>query len=404
MEKFKFKEYIRSVISEELEEGGYWGQGTDTQGAASFHGTYYGFGGDKQLATEPDPSVKKLKKQRDLEATQNIEDQMKINGGYPAPESSSGFPGGESRSGVRSGARIPNTLAQIAFPATELDILDINNPTKQFWGFHDLDEEESPKDLEEQLSGPAARAVPSDANYRDVMGFPRHNSVVKSVDFVPEIEGDKDGDGEEDVYLSDEEYVNDVLRLNGISVKPGQLKRVMMGDIIESSVSEAMSYVSPSYDPEPDKGIERYKQGRWLDTPTADTDPTKYIMNFVDHSGGHANMHAAKDSPGAQTYGQIGAPKNFVPDDWEQRSPQTKVDDEAPDAESDLKEIIQTIVDEILVVEKSKTHQEAYTGLNDETGQGAPKGGSSAFEKNRKQIIAFDKKYRPRGPEDFGEE
>lgn len=378
---FNFKNFLKKLLSEELSEGGYWGQGTDTQGAVSFHGTYFGFGGDKQLATEPDPSVKKLKKQQDLEATQNIEDQMKINGGYPAPEASSGFAGGESGAGIRSGPRIPNTLAQIAFPADELDILDINNPAKQYWGFHDSDEEnKESRELEEQLGGTgigAQRGTASDQNYRDVMGFPRPNTIVKSVDFVPEIEGDKDGDGEEDVYLSDEEYVNDVLRLNGISVKPGQLKRVMMGDITEGT-----NYVSPSYDPEPNKGIEKYKQGRWLDTPTADTDPTKYIMNFVDHSGGHTVMNAAKNSPGAQTYGQIGYPKNFVPDDWEQRAPQTKVDNEKVNvAENELKEVIQTMVQEILATEKSKTQKEAYTGVDDETGKGPSKGGSAAFEK-----------------------
>lgn len=395
MGNFNFKDFIRKLLSEKLNEGGYWGQGTDTQGAASFHGTYYGFGGDKQLETEPDPSVKRLKKQQDLEATQNIEDQMKINGGYPAPKSSSGFAGGESGSGIRSGPRIPNTLAQIAFPADELDVLDIDNPTKQFWGFHEDDEES--KELEEQLGGPAARAVPSDANYRDVMGFPRHNSIVKSVDFVPGVEGDVDGDGEEDVYLSDEEYVNDVMRLNGIAVKPGQLKRVMMGDITEGS-----SYVSPSYDPESDKGIERYKQGRWLDTPTADTDPTKYIMNFVDHSGGHASMNAAKNSPGPQTYGQIGYPKSFVPDDWEQRAPQTQVDNEEGNMTTEnLKEVIQAIVSEIMAAEKSKTQKEAYTGIDDDSGTGTPKGGSAAFEKNRAQVIALDKKYRSKGPEDL---
>lgn len=249
MSHFDFKKFVKNLLLEEVNEAGYAGGPSSVYGAATFRGGPYGFGGSAQLATEPVSAVKKLKKQRDKEATINIEDQMKINRGYPAPQSVSGYPGGESKSGIRSGARIPNSINQIALPADQLDVLDFDDPTKQYWGFEESDEWDEEEEVQEVdpyddlieamgagggFQGPQ-RGAASDGNYRDLPGYPRHNAIERDVDFIPDVEGDKDDDGEEDVYLSDEEYVNDVLRLNGIDVPPGQKKRLFGAENLDEA-------------------------------------------------------------------------------------------------------------------------------------------------------------------------
>lgn len=524
----KFEEQALQ-FERELEEAGYAGQG-HTSGAESFYGTYYGFGGDKQLAAKPTPAVRKLKKQRDAEAPRNFQDQQQSNRGYPAAQSSTGFAGGDGLGGPNSGVRIPNTIAMIGKTPAELDAMYPTDPSKNYW---DDDLEDVPPDIEltepddvntdlnEQLgsgagaSGPQ-RGVASDGNYRDLPGFPRHNTIEKPDEFIPPVEGDVDKDGEEDVYLTDEEYVNDVLRMNGLGVAPGMFKRLFHTDDLSESVegtpfklyhgtstavleqikktgvikapvylgteeiadyyaevvaeedgseevvlainlsdldvgalepddnsiaepltytlgksedevweewkeaegtwedsldivgsvryrqpiplkdvvllehgkmvSEGGNYVSPSYDPEPDKPVERYKQGYWEEVPQGDD----WLINHVDYSGGHTSLQPAEHSPGAQTYGNIATPKDFVPEDWEQRHPKTK---EEPIDMDSLEEMIRKMVAEII--------REAYTGIDDETGKGEPEGGSEAFEKNRKEVLDYDEKQKPKGTEDL---
>lgn len=45
--------------------------------------------------------------------------------------------------------------------------------------------------------------------------------------------------------------------------------------------------------------------------------------------------------------------------------------------------------------------EEAFTGLDDETGKGEPKGGSQAFRKNRGAVLDYDEKQKPKGTEDL---
>ena len=119
----------------------------------------------------------------------------------------------------------------------------------------------------------------------------------------------------------------------------------------------------PQSSPEPNKSTERYKQGRWLDTPTISMDQTKAIMGYKDHSKGHAGEESSLESPGAMSYGNIGAPKDFVPEDWEQRSEMTKEDDfdktQLSAEAKEFKNIINQLVNEIFL-EYSK--KQDYTG------------------------------------------
>jgi hypothetical protein len=327
--KKDFKTWIKI-----LSEGGYWGQGSDTSGAASFHGTYFGFGGEKQLAKEPDPSVRKIKKQTDAEALQNIEDQMKVNSGYPIPQSSTGFSGGESKSGIRSGTRIPNNLSRIAFSVKELENLE-RDETKDFWDLHGDEIDKKPV-IDENGYGGNQRGVASDQNYRDLPGYPRHNSVVKNVNFVPVDENDIDANGEEDVYLGVEEYVNDVLFLNGLGNTPENIQKTINKEqkyTLKNLYKEF--YTSPSYGPEPNKGIERYKQGKLVQDHEPGAD--KKILKQVDF----LDLEPAEVSPGGQAYGQIGQPKKHVPDDWEQRNEQVE---ESVDFAT-LENVVKTIIE-----------------------------------------------------------
>lgn len=624
-----------------LEEAGYWGQGSSVDGSATFRGGPFGFGGVNQLAAGLSEPVKKLKKDQDKEAVYNIASQQRINRGYPAPQSISGFPGGESNSGIRSGTRVPNDLSRFAVTVDELESFTDRESEEQYFGYDDSDDEEK---LQEQGAGAGwqgpQRGTASDQNYRDLPGWPRHNSIEKQGNYVPEIEGDEDGDGEEDDYLSDSEYVNDVLRLNGISIKPGHMKKLFgqaeleesvlyertlyhgtsnehldsikkyglsgeLGDFVKDAygieldeeewedrlegitfaadrsnigaavgamryhvgkklnknlsevdeedlrqhgmlviirdvdesrkikypedveegewyhrpkddqdyygaypmsvepgdwfvrggshvddiltgnkliqflrrvggleyipsderrrliklavayhgpkerkrvVQKVMSlpekelrqqlrnyeqmagetleqqrkeryggdsqkqrgrqlsfnfgeskqyslkklfseaYVAPPYGPEPDRGAEHYKRGYWEETPQGDD----WLIDPQDFSGGHAGMPAAEHSPGRQTYGQIGSPKDFVPEDWEQRHPKTK---EEPISQEELIEFIESVVREAL--------EEAYTGVDDKTGKGEPKGGSAAFQASRKKVFTYDEKHKPEGIEDL---
>jgi len=608
----QFRELEKRAVRHEqiLQEAGYAGGPSSVDGSATFRGGPYGFGGVNQLAAGLSEPVKKLKKQRDEEAVYNIASQQRINRGYPAPQSVTGFPGGESNSGIRSGQHFPTEIEPIAVSSDDLSKMAADeDPTDDYFGFDD-DELEDMKDRSDRglkefgVSGAqgAMRGVPSDKNYRDLPGWPRHNSLEKPGNFVPEIEGDEDGDGEEDDYLTDEEYVNDVLRLNGMGVKPGHLKKlfgqggleesalyertlyhgtvidhkdsieqygltgelgdwvkdaygleldeedweeqlggitfaaqksdmsmavgamrfhigkklgkslrdvtiedirrwgmlVVIKDVEEEDDSygdgwkqrpphgqegyydeypvsvepgdwftkeqvyidhvltggklidflrrhgalrhvtsqvkedkeaaarreliklavayhdpkyrddivnkvkqlsgkmlqkqlenyrdieeahetiaqkraqryggtaqkqrgqqlkfdfgEALSlknvfletYVAPPYGPEPDKGTEHYKRGNWEETPIGDD----WLINPVDHSGGHAEMPAAKHSPGRQAYGQIGSPKDFVPEDWEQRHSKTK---EEPMDPEELKKFIESVVKEAIREER----------------------------------------------------
>lgn len=337
-------DFEEAAISHEvsMKEAGYWGQGSSVDGSATFRGGPFGFGGTDQLAASLSEPVKKLKKAEDEEAVYNVNRQQKINGGYPASQSTTGFAGGDSSSGIRSGPRVPNTLHQIALTTDEITALSEREPEEEYFGF---DTETGEESLKEQGAGAGwqgpQRGVASDQNYRDLPGWPRHNSIEKQGNFIPGVEGDEDGDGEEDEYLSDAEYVNDVLRLNGLDIKPGHTKRLFGADQLEEHRSLLKLFTETENWPDPNRGTERFKQGNEEETPMGDD----WLIEPEDFSSGHASMPPAEHSPGALTYGQIGAPKSFVPDDWEQRHPKTK---EAPIDEDELKTFIENIVREMV--------------------------------------------------------
>lgn len=462
-----------------LEEAGYAGQGHGS-GAESFYGTYFGLGGDKQLAKKPDPTVQKIKKMTDAEAGANFQAKQQRARGYPASRDSLGI---SDEGGV--GASFPGEeLNQVGKSPQKLDSMYITDPRKDYWSDKVVeddpsvlaDEEAEEEALAEQLGtaigGGAGRSVASDSNYRNLPGWPRMNSVEEPFDFIPDVEGDVDGDGEEDEYLGDDEYVNDVLRLNGLDFAPGDFKRLFG----VSTLEEQGSYVSPGYGPEPNKGIERYKQGKLV--RDHEPDATKKLIKHVDYTQGHTDMASAERSPGGQAYGQVGAPKDFVPEDWEQRHWKTKEGEEPPMDMSQLEEMVQIAVREALderrVISAKKlmkklrknkspgcdhvrqkgSHatykcdkcqtvvpvhgskdikpgtlksierdlepclgddwldeavakivatelEEAFTGLDDETGKGEPKGGSQAFRKNRGAVLDYDEKQKPKGTEDL---
>jgi hypothetical protein len=385
---------------EDLEESGYWGQGHGS-GAESFHGGYFGFGGDKQLATKLNPAVEKIRKDEQGEIQQNAQDQQQSNRVRP-PASGNG-------SSNATGLKFPNSIVQIGKSSEELDNLYSQNPTKNYWG--PADNEEIPLDIDltteetkidEQVAlvggaGPQ-RGAASDGNYRDIPGNGRPNKLDRPIRHVPPVKGDEDNNGEEDVYLEDDEYVNDVLRLNGINQPT---KKVMKGLGItpttktnevkkysfKSVFFEGSSFVSPANDPEPSNGTERYKQGRWLDTPSVEVDPTKAIMGYKDYSNGHASVSPAKETPGARSWGAIGAPKNFVPDDWEQRSNMTKEDD-FDKTQLTAENIVEQMINETIL---SFLKKESYTGINGNEKEKS-KGGSAAFEKNKEEILDIDAK------------
>lgn len=334
----------------DLEEAGYWGQGSSVDGSATFRGGPFGFGGENQLAAPLAAPVEKLKKQRDKEAVYNIASQQKINRGYPAPQSVSGYPGGESNSGIRSGERLPTSITDMALTPAEYEAILNRPPKDEYFGLDKedlspvpLDDEEPYAPVTEQVGagfqGPQ-RGVASDQNYRDLPGWPRPNTIEKPGNFVPEVEGDEDGDGEEDDYLTDEEYVNDVLRLNGIGIKPGHLKK-LFGAGGASELEEAENYTSGPNWPDPNRPTERYKQGYWEETPQGDD----WLIAPVDYSKGHVGDPPAETSPGGQSYGQIGQPKDFVPQDWEQRHPKTE---EEPMEPGELRQFIESAIKEAL--------------------------------------------------------
>jgi len=392
----------KEIDQEKIDESGYWGQGHGS-GAESFLGTYYGFGGDMQLATKLNPSVARIKKQEDNEIAKNMEDQQKINGGYPAPESSSGFAGGDGLGGPNSGVKYPNNIAQIGKSSKELDNLYGDDPYKNYWGPPgdnvpldvDLTSGEDEERLSEQcgtMRGPQ-RGAASDQNYRDLPGNNRPNKLEKPIRFLPQVEGDQDHNGEEDEYLENDEYVNDVLRLNGINEPT---KKVMKNLGIQNNVANESRFSIKKiffedwYDA-PKTGTERYKQGRNLDTAEISMDPTKAIMGYKDHSQGHAGDDPAETSPGGMAYGVVIAPKGFVPEDWEQRSNMTKEDDfDKTQLANEHK--IQNMINDIVKEELISYFKENYTGIEDKTGKGESKGGSSAFEKNKKEVLSIDDK------------
>ena len=59
----------------------------------------------------------------------------------------------------------------------------------------------------------------------------------------------------------------------------------------------------------------------------------------------------------------------------------------------ELQKMIEQLVVEII--------DEAYTGLDDETGKGKPKGGSEAFRKNREKVLDYDEDQKPGGVNDL---
>lgn len=395
--KNSIEDFLTDFPTEEqdLDEGGYWGQGSGT-GAESFLGTYYGFGGDMQLATKLNPAVAKIKKQQDLEAPDNVLDQQQRNRGYPAPGSSTGMPGGDGLGGPNSGLKYPNNIVQIGKTTDNLDKIYGQDPYKNYWGPGgniplDMDlTSGADEDLSEQMgsgggAGGPQRGAMSDQNYRDLPGNVRPNKLERPIRHLPQVQNDLDHDGEEDVYLQDDEYVNDVLRLNGINEPTddamedlGITKRENKRQTLKKIFLEGGSFVSPSMDPEPNKGTERYKQGNWLDTADVAVDPTKAIMGYEDHSKGHASVQPAATSPGGQTFGAVIAPKSFVPDDWEQRSPMTKEDDfEKTQLASESS--LGSFIDEI---------------IENELQEFSKKDISAKFKKNKKEVLDIDKKER----------
>jgi hypothetical protein len=397
--KNSIEDFLTDYSAEELEEGGHWGQGHGS-GAESFYGTYYGFGGPMQLATKLNPAVAKIKKQQDDEAPQNIMDQQQRNRGYPAPGSSSGMPGGDGLGGPNSGLKYPNNIVQIGKTADNLDKIYNKDPYKNYWGPGgeiplDMDlTSGADEDLNEQMgsgggaSGPQ-RGGMSDQNYRDLPGNVRPNKLEKPIRHLPQVENDLDHDGEEDVYLQDDEYVNDVLRLNGINQPTdkamedlGITKQESKKPTLKTIFFESGDFVSTIIE----HGTEPYKQGNWLDTADVSVDPTKAIMGYEDHSKGHASVQPAAISPGGTSYGAVIAPKGFVPEDWEQRSPQTKEDDfnktQLP-SESSLGNFIDEIIEEELR-EFSKKNKVVDV----------EKDISAKFKKNKKEVLNIDKKER----------
>jgi len=240
----KRRKSLKSLV-EALEESGYAGQGHGS-GAESFYGGFFGYGGDKQLAKKQDPTVRRIKQMTDAEAGANFQAKQQRGRGYPASRDSLGI---SDKGGV--GASFPGEeLNQVGKSPQKLDSMYITDPRKDYWSDRVVEDEvvvladeaeeqrrEEERELKEQggtaSGGGAGRAVASDSRHRDLPGWPRMNSVEEPVDFVPEVEGDIDGDGEEDVYLEDDEYVNDVMRLNGLSFAPGQFKRLFGVDSLE---------------------------------------------------------------------------------------------------------------------------------------------------------------------------
>lgn len=253
----KFESVALGIEEQAFKESGYSGGPSSVYGNPTFQGGPFGFGGALQLAGGLAEPVKKLKKKRDKEAVFNIASQQRINRGYPAPQSVSGFPGGESGAGIRSGQRFPNEIEPAAISAEKLDDMIEDEYEKDDKAYFGLNEDEEDVEKEEELEmekedlkefgasgvqGPM-RGVPSDGNYRDLPGYPRPNTIEKPGNFIPSVEGDVDGDGEEDEYLSDLEYVNDVLRLNGLDIKPGHVKRLFgAGNLEENMLHERTLY------------------------------------------------------------------------------------------------------------------------------------------------------------------
>jgi len=240
----KWDEIVNQFLEKQsvkLREAGYSGQG-HTSGAESFYGGYFGYGGDKQLAAKPIAIVRKIKKQEDEELGMNFKDNQERNRDYPdaagsRPKKNAGEFGGAPGGGS---ARIPNNIPQIGKTIGELDAEYELDPTKNYWGSIPDEEEnivdepyDGSEDIKEQAGGAGGgpvRGGASDSAYRDLPGFPRMNALDDKRVFVPPVEGDYDGDGEEDEYLDYEEYVNDTLRLNGLSVKPEKLQQLFYPD------------------------------------------------------------------------------------------------------------------------------------------------------------------------------
>lgn len=398
-------ENLDDLLTEaELEEGGYSGSGGGTDGAGSFQGTRnFGRGGVNQLAGKLDPAVDKLKKDRDEEAGANFKQKQTRGRGYPSSRQTLGI--SDDGDVGPNNAHFPgDELDQVGKTPQKLDSMYVSDPTKDYWSGREVEDEPDVladeeknviknEGLNEQggtaIGGGAGRSVASDGNYRDLQGFPRMNSIEEPMDFIPPVEGDVDGDGEEDEYLEDEEYVTDVLRLNGLSVKPGNVKKLFQDEeltewTLRKVFLEAGSFDSPGYGP-----AERYKQGYWEEMPNGDD----WLINHVDYSGGHDDIDAAEHSPGAHTYGNIATPKDFVPEDWAQRHPKTKEEPIDMETGETIEEMIERLVRESL--------GEAYTGIDDETGKGKATGGSEAFNKSRKDVLDYDEKQKPEGTRDL---
>ncbi len=70
-----------------------------------------------------------------------------------------------------------------------------------------------------------------------------------------------------------------------------------------------------------------------------------------------------------------------------------EADEEYPMKKEELKKIVREVVQEELDL------MEAYTGVDDDTGRGEPKGGSAAFEKSQEKVFDYDEDHKPEGLE-----
>lgn len=636
----RFEEQIVRQDENSLQEAGYAGQG-HSFGAETFQGGPYGIGGEKQLAARPIKAVRKIKKQEDSEWAQNAKDRQQRNFRFAGPQGEDA----KITSGDGFDYDIKNHTVQIGKSPKELDeFYGDDNELNNYWSdvpeevdedehkTYDLDvsdfEDNRHRELGEQAVDGAQRSGGAGGKYMDLPGFPKMNSLEKAGNFIPRVNGDVDGDGEEDVYLEDEDYINDTLSANGLGVKPGRLSRLFGGEelsertlyhgtIIDHKNSiekiglsgELGDWVKDTYGMSVDEnefedvlgdvtfaaqksdlsaavGAMRYHVGKkinknltdvtiedlaehgllikiediedgaetvrgsdeWIRRPKNMEDEGNYdeypmsvepgdwyiegsstidgtysgkkmidflrrnggledidedkrrniiklavayhadestdeiinkinsipeqelsselrkyeklarhlvdkrredkkpeqrhkgdqlkfdfgeginlslndvffeglsggslpykqgkvvmiphgddhLINPVDYSGGHGEMSAADESPGGQTFGQINQPKDFVPEDWEQRDVKTK---EAPIDPRELKGELVPVdesnnfwLKESIKIMVKNIVDEAFTGIHDEVGNGEPIGASEKFEKNHKEITDLNNK------------
>lgn len=317
----------------------------DTMGSDTLRGTgNFGMGNTRQLAGGLDPATKKIEDQEQAEINQNIDDlAWSISGKFREPPKPLG-PNEPAQANINRG------VGSSPQGGTTMSTVDVSlNP---YGGDDVYDEDES---LEEQfMTAPPAgsQRTPGDSRYRDLPGFPPMDTLVDPQHHVP-----SDNRAEMEAYYDDQE-------------------EDYQAWLKQKQLDEDLVQLTPT---------EPYKMGRRGGDEMVTSD--EWLIDPQDH----LNPPTNDDTPsGLGGMGVLVAPKDFVPADWQ--SAKNGTDDYTEENFMGLNEIIKQTIQEVFAElglrNSVKTVEEAYTGIDDPTGDGEPKGGSAAFNKNKKEVLA----------------